>query len=135
MKKCSKCKKKKPTTEFSKDNSRKDGLAHKCKECHKELARDHYEANKDKYKKRRQKVVEETRRYVQELKESNPCSDCGQHFHYCVMDFDHVRGEKKFNVSQTGRFSNLGAVKLEIAKCDLVCANCHRVRTFRRAGH
>lgn len=48
------------------------------------------------------------------------------------MDFDHVRGVKKYNIS-TAIFKNnysVDRVLLEINKCDLVCSNCHRIRTF-----
>ncbi len=46
------------------------------------------------------------------------------------MDFDHVRGEKKFNLGSVLAL-NVSAEILdeEIAKCDIVCANCHRIRT------
>jgi len=56
--------------------------------------------------------------------------DCQQRFPSCAMDFGHVRGEKRFNV---GLSKNLRQLAEEIAKCDLVCANCHRVRTFNRS--
>jgi len=63
---------------------------------------------------------------------SGPCVDCGISFHFSAMDFDHRPGEiKKFNVSAAqGR--NMERVLKEIAKCDLVCSNCHRFRTFSR---
>ncbi len=64
-----------------------------------------------------------------------PCLDCWNVFPFCVMDFDHRPEEvKEFNIS---RYSNqkaspkhIARVEKEIAKCDLICANCHRVRTF-----
>lgn len=61
-----------------------------------------------------------------------PCDDCGvQHPPY-VMQFDHRDGEtKKFNLSAAGRRSKAQILE-EIAKCDVVCANCHAVRTFER---
>jgi hypothetical protein len=50
-----------------------------------------------------------------------------------MMDFDHVRGEKLFDVSRmVGPGLSLELIKAEIAKCDVVCANCHRIRTFER---
>lgn len=62
------------------------------------------------------------------LKVAAPCTDCGHHFAPCQMDFDHVSGQKVKPVSQmTG--GSWEAIEREIAKCDLVCANCHRVRT------
>jgi hypothetical protein len=48
------------------------------------------------------------------------------------MDLDHVRGQKEFKVSEAvarAYGTNLARVRAEIAKCDVVCANCHRIRT------
>lgn len=64
---------------------------------------------------------------MQEQK-NKPCYDCGGRFPPECMDFDHVRGEKSFSVG-TGRTRSQEALTLEIAKCDIVCANCHRIRT------
>jgi hypothetical protein len=64
---------------------------------------------------------------------SGPCMDCGGVFHYSVMDLDHVRGEKRFALALAGHYSK-AVVEAEIAKCDLVCSNCHRMRTFKRRG-
>lgn len=64
-----------------------------------------------------------------------PCADCEKSYPYYVMDFDHVRGDKKFNLSQaTSHRRALKAVEDEIDKCDVVCSNCHRERTFTRTG-
>lgn len=63
---------------------------------------------------------------------NRPCADCGGRFPTCVMDLDHVRGQKEFKVSeavQRAYGTNLARVRAEIAKCDVVCANCHRIRT------
>lgn len=62
----------------------------------------------------------------------NPCVDCG--FVPEVpsqMDFDHVRGEKKTSVSRSALWGPK-TLLAEIEKCDLVCANCHRLRTAKR---
>ena len=45
---------------------------------------------------RRQGMVDR----VMALKESNPCTDCGNKFPACCMDFDHVRGKKVASVSE-----------------------------------
>ena len=61
-----------------------------------------------------------------------PCKDCGLRYPPICMDFDHVRGEKKRNVAHfifTGSFKSM---QDEIAKCEVVCANCHRLRTAAR---
>ena len=58
--------------------------------------------------------------------------DCGKQYSYYVMDLDHVRGEKICNVSLmvSMGFSDEEIIE-EIAKCDVVCSNCHRERTYR----
>lgn len=60
-----------------------------------------------------------------------PCTDCGTVLRPEAMDFDHVRGEKLGNVSDLVG-STTEALLAEVAKCELVCANCHRSRTEDR---
>lgn len=68
--------------------------------------------------------------------ENSSCLDCAANWPPYILEFDHVpeRGPKLFNLSQAGGRS-WSAILAEIAKCDLVCANCHRYRTFKRLGH
>lgn len=76
---------------------------------------------------------EKNRKWIVELKSNTPCKDCGIQYHFCIMDFDHKDGEvKSFGI---GKMSTRGKnlIEQEIAKCDLVCANCHRMRTFKRS--
>lgn len=62
-----------------------------------------------------------------------PCADCGDKFHFAAMDFDHVRGEKKGCLStMASKITTLDTLLEEMAKCEVVCANCHRVRTYHR---
>jgi hypothetical protein len=75
----------------------------------------------------------ELRAWMIELK-SKPCHDCGNSFPVCCMDFDH-RGDdpKEFNIgSMFAHHYGRSLIEQEIAKCDLVCANCHRIRTRNR---
>jgi hypothetical protein len=61
-----------------------------------------------------------------------PCMDCGKTLPPECMDFDHRPGtDKKFGVAEMGG-RRMSVVLEEIAKCDIVCANCHRIRTFAR---
>ena len=62
----------------------------------------------------------------------NPCLDCGEK-DPIVLEFDHL-GDKDFNIAKGIRDRNWKTVLAEIAKCDVVCANCHRRRTARRGG-
>jgi len=65
-------------------------------------------------------------------RKAKPCTDCGVSYPHYVMDLDHVSGEKRFDISQ-GKYVPLGRLLEEIAKCQVVCSNCHRARTWRRA--
>jgi hypothetical protein len=119
-------------------------MPYKDKEKQKASQRKSYEKHKTKiaagnsnkrkelgtYKKDRIKELSE---YVQKLKENKPCADCGNIFHYCAMDFDHVYGEKFASISQLVVYGyGKDTIDKEIEKCELVCSNCHRVRTFKK---
>jgi hypothetical protein len=68
------------------------------------------------------------------LKQSLPCVDCGRHFHHAAKTWDHLPGQEKLTeVSQLVRVGRK-AVLAEIAKCELVCANCHALRSYERRG-
>ena len=70
--------------------------------------------------------------YIRSVKESTPCADCGNYYGYWIMDFDHLK-DKSFSLSRHSHHTKkLETVKDEIAKCDVVCANCHRDRTYSR---
>lgn len=67
------------------------------------------------------------------LKTNTPCADCGGQFHPCAMDYDHVKGAKLMSVSSlVARGQPWSLIQEEIDKCELVCSNCHRVRTWKR---
>ena len=74
-----------------------------------------------------QKPLRERQKLVHLLK-AVPCADCGESFHHSQMDFDHVRGTK---LGQVPKMSSLVAIRAEAAKCEIVCANCHRERSQR----
>jgi hypothetical protein len=63
------------------------------------------------------------------------CVDCGASFpdHPEVYDFDHARGTKKAGIGKMLQ-SSWRVLAKELKKCDLVCSNCHRIRTALRAG-
>jgi len=57
------------------------------------------------------------------------CADCGYNSHHSALEFDHIEGEKDFNVCFA---KSVAQAKKEIEKCEVVCSNCHRVRTYNR---
>src|SRR5438128_1923612 len=82
------------------------------------------------YFKKKQARIQELMRRLK----SAPCTDCSRTYPYYVMDFDHVRGEKKDTVCNLAKkWSALSTLVTEIEKCELVCSNCHRIRTHNRA--
>lgn len=73
------------------------------------------------------------RRYVADIKSQTPCMDCGLQYPHYVMDFDHRPDEvKSFNIGHAPEIPSMDALQKEIDKCDVVCSNCHRHRTFMR---
>ena len=64
---------------------------------------------------------------------SKPCKDCGMWYPHFVMDFDHVKGKKKITIASAVKVHlSPDKLKEEIDKCEVVCSNCHRLRTFMR---
>lgn len=60
-----------------------------------------------------------------------PCVDCKIQYHPVAMDFDHLPGYEKKSING---FAGMSKERLleEIKKCELVCSNCHRLRTYNR---
>lgn len=114
------------------ENPRRNNNSTYCKSCHNEYQKAYY-------KKHPQSTIAWTKKRSLEIRtliklaKDKPCMDCDDKYPYYVMDFDHVRGKKKFNLSvAASKSTSLKVVQEEIDKCDVVCANCHRERTFNR---
>lgn len=105
-----------------------------------EWGRRHYAENaarlRDEYYAAKKPRVDELRRWVWDMKRG-PCVDCGRTFDPVCMDFDHrPDSEKVANVCQMiSAARSRDDIAAEIAKCDLVCACCHRLRTHRRKNY
>lgn len=132
---CLKCKKSKILNEFSINNSKKGGLNSYCRECHKIARKIHYEKNQKKYIKKSAEYTEKIKEKIRNIKKDKPCHDCGKIYPSYVMDFDHVKGIKISEVGYLAHRGSLRKAKEEIEKCELVCANCHRERTYQRKYH
>jgi hypothetical protein len=91
-------------------------------------------AQNESNKRRRSKINETRRAHQARIKayiaaqKNKPCADCGESFPAKVMDFHHV-GEKLFELSKAANWQRkISDIDAEIAKCVLLCANCHRLR-------
>jgi hypothetical protein len=143
---CIKCGRELPAESFSFHNRAKGTRKPTCKDCVSAYSREHYNANRDVYIERAKLSNRATRAdrrtFIAELK-SKPCTDCGRTFHPCIMEFDHVGEGRTIKGSRSpetigtlgGVSCSLDVLMAELAKTELVCANCHRLRTYlRRTG-
>lgn len=133
MKTCPKCGGAKG---FSPNKARKDGLSVYCHPCLLEYQRAYFERKLSKHRPPGDRPAYMRRKNAGHKKLINPiknvpCVDCDVCFPPSCMEFDHVRGEKRGNVGAMNSWSSATVLK-EIEKCDVVCANCHRVRTAQR---
>lgn len=73
------------------------------------------------------------RREINSYKESVGCKDCKMFYPHYVLDFDHLDGSHKLgSINSLIKAVSFDTVRKEMAKCEVVCANCHRERTHRR---
>jgi transposase-like protein len=120
-KRCGKCGVFKKTSEFNKAYGK---IVSWCKSC----------ANSDPNKK--EGIIRYHQRrseFINSLK-NHPCADCGKSYPPYCMEFDHVRGKKIASVAIL-KYCSMARILKEITKCDIVCANCHRVRTQSKKTH
>ena len=134
MKTCGRCGLRKQLDDFHRWNQR-DGYAFWCKLCRKEYDHEYHARNRA----RRQEQAKERRRHLRawnnQIKSTTPCTDCGLFFHPVAMTWDHLPGtEKLTEVSNLVRGGKTIKARKEIEKCELVCANCHAVRSYLRIG-
>lgn len=145
---CCRCNQELPREAFVKVKNNKDGLTGTCRKCRNKRRnewraeykekngepenRRYNQGNLEYYAKSKAARVARNKYYVLRQK-YEPCVDCGVHFPPICMDFDHVNGDKVAGISRmvNGAVS-LDKLQAEINKCELVCSNCHRIRTYNR---
>ena len=136
MRLCSRCKTEQPDEEFAWHRRERGQRNTYCRACQSTYHRQHYLANKQRYialaGQRKKALVEERTLYLVDFLREHPCVDCGE-TDPIVLEFDHLR-DKKFSISAGIQGRRWQDVLDEIAKCEVVCANCHRRRTAKRGG-
>ena len=122
---CTRCRRSLYLSEFYKRPRSKNNLHSICRKCLC-LYRAQYGVTE---------LVKRKRNLLNQYK-NKPCADCGKSYPPCVMDFDHRDESKKsFNISSAVTSKGFVALAAEIRKCDIVCSNCHRIRTWiKREG-
>ena len=133
FKTCAKCHKNLSTSEFNKRQRAKDGLQTRCRICCKidsaSYYKDNHDIRREKLNKQRDFYRKLIREYIIE-KLKIGCIDCLEK-DLIVLDFDHV-GNKEHAISSMIRDGfGLEKIALEIDKCVVRCANCHRRKTAK----
>lgn len=97
-----------------------------------EYIKKHYQENKQYYIQKAREARVRRSAYVRGKKEV-PCFDCKMRYPFYVMDFDHKpEFKKEHQMNNIINGASYATIDKEIAKCDVVCSNCHRFRTFSR---
>jgi len=137
MKKCGSCKLVKDDSDFFVNKSRKDGKSPYCRPCTRAKAKEWYHSSPDRVSQIRgyqKRTRARNMKYLGDYLTTHPCVDCGES-DPVVLEFDHVRGEKRAALSTMACNCNtLEVLNEEIAKCDVRCANCHRRKTAKERG-
>lgn len=134
---CTRCKQEKNIEEF-KFRYKAEGIRQpSCNVCSRKGNKKHYDNNRDQYlnrAKNRKKVlsVENRQKRLDYLKE-HPCVVCGE-ADPVVLEFDHIdRKTKRDNIAQMITQREWPVILAEIEKCQVMCANCHRRKTWRES--
>jgi hypothetical protein len=134
LRRCGRCGESKPLDNFAWRRKERGQRHNMCRPCHAAYHREHYLANKQRYvdqaRERKQALRIERTKFLFEYFETHPCEDCGES-DPVVLEFDHL-GDKLFDIGAALPYRSWQSILEEIAKCDVVCANCHRRRTYKR---
>lgn len=145
MKICTDCKIEKDIDDFPWKNKAKGWRLGRCKPCYNAWFKKYFDNSYEKKKKHQERVklvnkkqlLENRIRALEYLKQ-HPCVDCGE-ANPIVLDFDHKDPQDKaFNVCQAlvyKSYTGWHMIEQEIEKCDIRCANCHRIKTAKQFGY
>jgi hypothetical protein len=133
MKTCIKCNQPKPKEEFTRKKKNCDERRNVCTVCCRKYQHEHYTQNKEQYVRRaigfNGKQATQNKLNLVELLEKNRCADCGN-TDIRVLEFDHKLPDAKVeNISTMIYRYKWDVILEEISKCDIRCANCHRIKT------
>ncbi|MEY4278281.1 MAG: hypothetical protein RL377_285 [Bacteroidota bacterium] len=135
MKTCNKCKL--PKENFRKSKKYIDGLDNYCTDCRrvadKKTYNNHLIENRKAGLKSKNKVRERNRQFLRDYLIGKSCIDCGE-VDPIVLEFDHFEN-KKDNISEIIQNCSIEKIELEIKKCNIRCANCHRRKTAIELGY
>lgn len=136
MKQCIQCKKWKKDEEFPWRNRLLNKRYNTCYECKRKYDnawyKNHQEERRQKVKARMAEKRQIARDFVFDYLSYQVCEVCGE-YRPEMLQFDHVRGKKKANIADmVNQGASIKAIKGEILKCRVICANCHQLTEKRR---
>ena len=110
----------------------------RCKNCQSEMSKLHYKNNKRTYNERtragKTRAQAENKLRISLYLSIHPCIDCGQ-ADIRLLEFDHVNGQKLRGIAHLFSWGfNWNTIETEIAKCEVRCANCHRIKTIEQGS-
>lgn len=125
-----------PISEF---NKKGNGHQPNCRPCQSIIKKAWYKENGDRERAniyaRREIKRGEARSFIWSYLKEHPCVDCGEG-DPIVLEFDHVSGDKVNDVSEmVHRGNSIAKISLEINKCEVRCANCHKRVTAKRGDY
>ena len=127
---CGRCKRDLPLTSF---NRHPKGRQWWCRKCFRIYFKSRGQLHREQSYEARRRRREAAREFIYEHLRSHPCSDCEEK-DPLLLEFDHV-GAKRAHVSVlTADGFSIDHIKTEIARCEVVCVNCHRIRTALRGN-
>lgn len=134
LRRCARCGQDKPDVLFH--NSRTGQFSY-CADCRRAYDREYYaQRGRDARRARQRQRQTSVRNWLASLKEDASCADCGGVFPDWVLHWDHLPGHTKVDaISNLARYARRDRVLIELEKCELVCANCHVLRTIARRRH
>ena len=129
---CNICKDEKDLNEFGMKGKQQQ---HTCKPCNRKYQKAHYQANKKDYFEKNKRREIANRAWFKDYKSRLSCSVCPEH-HPACLDFHHIDpSKKKWAIAQMVHKISLKSLKDEIAKCVVLCANCHRKKHHEEKLH
>jgi len=136
MKTCTSCKQEKSLDSFGFRNKSKGLLASKCKQCQKEYYAVRWASGKIKESNYQAKAkrVKAAQDYLWGILIQSKCWDCGER-NPIVLEFDHLKDKTKDVSKMVSQNYGVETIRKEVNKCDVVCANCHKIRTSTRGNH
>lgn len=122
---CTQCKKDLPNTAFNWKNTKAGVRSTTCRDCKKIQQNSWYARNKTAHIKNVADGKKEARQWFRNYKQTLTCSRCPESNPVC-LDFHHKHSKDNNVATMVSQGASIGKLIKEIAKCEVVCANCHR---------